>query len=224
MNGMKALPADMVSWLHDRIRGSVMGGVRLTPAVDESISGLARRTTAIGSRFIAANGGTVDESGVHVQVQNVVTQSAELFSLSELTRYWNPEWSLERAGFGGAGGGMPGIRGNTYLDGDVLATYPRDEVRGTLLTRRVNLSARPKLSVDVAADPGRAWQLEIFAGNDRVLSRVISGASSEREWQSIDVSLDAYAGRPAVLRLYQRVLLAPPVLAGNAYWRNLKLQ
>ena len=50
-------------------------------------------------------------------------------------RYWNPDWQLDRAGFGGAGGGMGGIRGSTYLDGDMLATYPRDEVRGLVLRR-----------------------------------------------------------------------------------------
>lgn len=44
-------------------------------------------------------------------------------------RYWNPDWTLERAGFGGAGGGMAGIRGITCLEDDILATYPRDEVR-----------------------------------------------------------------------------------------------
>jgi hypothetical protein len=45
-----------------------------------------------------------------------------------LTKYWKPEWTLERAGFGAPGGGVRNLRGGTFLDGDVLATYPRDEV------------------------------------------------------------------------------------------------
>src|SRR5439155_17438810 len=129
------------------------------------------------------------------------------------------------AGVGGAGGGMRGLRGNTYLDGDVLATYPRDEVRGTVLRRTVTLSQHPRLSVEVAADAGRAWRLELFADNQQVLAKLISGSnSSARQWQTVEASLDEFAGRQTVLRLFQRVLLEPPVKSGNAYWRNLKLQ
>src|SRR5262245_66676371 len=109
-------------------------------------------------------------------------------------QYWNPEWTLARAGVGGAGGGMRGLRGNSYLDGEVLATYPRDEVRGTVLRRTARLSALPKLSVQVAADQGRAWQFDVFADNRQVFSKVISGGASGVEWQSIEVSLDAFAG------------------------------
>jgi len=225
MRGLKALPAEMVARLHDHIHGSVMGGVKLTPSVNESISGLARRTAAIGSQFVAANGGQANDAGISVTVQEVVTQAPELFSLPQLMQYWNPEWTLERAGVGGAGGGMRGLRGNTYLDGDVLATYPRDEVRGTVLRRAARLSAHPKLSVEVAADPGHAWGLELFAGNQQVLSKVIYGpASPDRQWQTIAVPLDEFAGKETVLRLFQRVLLVPAVNAGNAYWRNLRLE
>ena len=120
---------------------------------------------------------------------------------------------------------MRGLRGNTYLDGEVLATYPRDEVRGTVLRRTATLSRQPRLSVEVAADPGRVWRLEIFANNKQVDSRLISGTgSADRQWQTVEVALDEFAGAQTVLRLFQRVLLAPPVNSGNAYWRGLKLQ
>ena len=69
---------------------------------------------------------------------------------------------MERAGFGGAGGGMPGIRGITYLDGPVLATYPRDEVRGTVLRRTVNSGTAPSLKFKAGVDVGRAWQLQVL--------------------------------------------------------------
>lgn len=225
MKGTKALPHALVARLRDRIRGSVMGGVKLTPAVDQSISGLARRTAGLGSRFVAANGGQADDTGISISVQSVVTQEPELFSLAQLMQYWNPDWTLERAGFGGAGGGMRGLRGNTYLDGSVLATYPRDEVRGTVLRCVANLSQHPRLTVEVAADPGRAWRLEVFADNNQVLSKLISGSdSSDHRWQAFEVSLDEFAGKQTTLRLFQRVLLEPPVISGNAYWRNLRLQ
>ena len=50
MKGMKGLPPALVSRLRDHIHGSVMGGVQLTPPVDESISGLAGRTADIAGR------------------------------------------------------------------------------------------------------------------------------------------------------------------------------
>ncbi len=77
-------------------------------------------------------------------------------------KYWNPDWTLDRAGFGGAGGGMPGIRGITYLDRQVLATYPRDEVRGTVLRRTMRLGLAPSLKFQAGVDLGRAWQLQVF--------------------------------------------------------------
>jgi len=188
-------------------------------------AGLARRTASIGAKFVAANGGKADDRGLSLAVQQVVTQAPELFSLGDLMQYWNPEWTLERAGVGGAGGGMRGIRGNTYLDGEVLATYPRDEVRGLVLRRTAKLSAQPRLTVDVAADPGQSWRLEVFADNRQLFGKVISGTgASERQWQTISVPLDEFAGKEIVLRLFQRVLLVPAVTSGNAYWRGLKLQ
>ncbi|HSB17548.1 MAG TPA: ADP-ribosylglycohydrolase family protein [Bryobacteraceae bacterium] len=221
MHGMKALPLVLVEGIHDRIRGDAMGGVRLTPAVDEAISDLARRTVAVGEKILRAEGVPADGDTLSIPAQDVATQPAELFSLADLTRYWNPGWKLERVGFGGAGGGLGGVRGITYLDGDVLATYPRDEVRGALLRRTVRLGDQSSLSVQVAADPGRAWQLDAFAGNERVLSRLIDGGQGkEREWRQIDVDLSRFANREVELRLFQLVLLSGSI-PGNAYWRAL---
>ena len=76
----------------------------------------------------------------------------------------------------------------------------------------------------MAADPGRTWRLEVFAGNKQVLGKLISGAGADRQWQDIEVPLDEFAGKQTVLRLFQRVLLVPAANTGNAYWRDLKLQ
>jgi hypothetical protein len=201
-----------------------MGGVKLTPPVDESVLELSKRTAAIGRQFITENRGQATASGISVAVQKPETQPAELFQLGELMQYWNPEWKLLRAGVGGAGGGMRGLRGNTYLDGDVLATYPRDEVRGVVLMRKVTLSAAPKLTVEAGADGGRAWGLDIHAENERVLTRIIQAKGKDQEWQTVEADLKAFAGKPVTIRLIQRVLLGPEYASGNAYWRNLKLE
>ena len=224
MKGMKAMPAAMVAQLGDRIQGKEMGGVILTPPVDESLLELSRRTAAIGVKFIAANGGKVTGDSITAATQKPETQPAELFQLGELMQYWNPDWKLLRAGVGGAGGGMRGLRGNTYLDGDVLATYPRDEVRGLAITRKATVAAGAKLLVDVAADGGRAWGLDIHVDNERVANRIVQSKGSERQWQTVELDLSPHAGKQVTIRLIQRVLLGPEYASGNAYWRNLRLQ
>jgi hypothetical protein len=225
MHGMQALPPRLVAALGDRLIGSVMGGVTLTPPVDERLSDIARRTTIVGRSLIAANGGTTDASGITLPDRPVRTQEAELFRLADLMREWNPSWTLERAGFGGAGGGMRGIRGITYLDGDVLATSPRDEVRGLVLRRRLRLGHTPVLQFDAGVDGRRAWLLDVYANNTHLLTRTIDGAiaGEDRQWQSIEVNLAAFAGQAVEIRLYQRVLV-PDRVAGNAYWRNLRVE
>jgi hypothetical protein len=213
MKGMKALPRHLVEPLNDRIKGAEMGGVKLTPPVDESISALARRTVELGVKI---------SGGLEMGSEPVRTQPAELFDLSKLTEYWNPSWQLFRAGVGGAGGGLTGIRGITYLDGDVLATWPRDEVRGLYLSSERTLGPNAVLRFDAGVDSGRAWVLEVYAGNARLLTKRLEGTGEGRSWQGIEVPLSDYGGRNVRLRLYQRVLFTDKV-AGNAYWRNLRV-
>jgi hypothetical protein len=222
LKGMKALPPNLVARLQDRIRGSQMGGVKLTPPVDESITGIAKRTAALGVQFLKASGGALEGDTLRIPAQQVITQAPELFELGDLMQYWNSDWKLLRAGFGGAGGGMRGLRGITYLDGDVLATYPRDEVRAVVITRTAKLSAQPKLSVDAGANAGESWTLEVYANNKRLLNKPIEGSAPGLTWQKIEVSLEEFANQTTHLRLFQRVLV-PGRVSGNAYWRNLQL-
>lgn len=224
MKGMKALPANLVAQLHDKLEGSSMGGVKVVPPLNESLKDIARRTARVGELFVTENGGARRGNALVLPTQSVATQPAELFPLSRLTEYWNPAWELQRAGFGGAGGGMGGIRGITYVDGEVLATYPRDEVRGAVLTRQVALGEKPVLSLDAGSDEGLSWQLDIHVNNDRVESKVITGASGGRTWQTLQVDLAPYAGKAVTIRLIQRVLLGPKRPAGNAYWRRLEIR
>jgi hypothetical protein len=224
MHGMKCLPRHLVEQLGDRILGGKMGPVTLTPPVDERISVLAKRTAAIGEKILEANGGKIANGTISVSVQEPRVQPVELFKLADLTQYWNPDWKLERAGFGGAGGGMAGIRGITHLDGDILATYPRDEVRGVLLRRALELGQKPLLNFQAGADSGRAWELNVYANNKLLEKRVIDGGTEGgRKWQPIAVDLKEFAGQKVQLRLYQRVLV-PNRVAGNAYWKEIEVK
>jgi hypothetical protein len=224
MHGMKALPAELVAQLHDRIVGASMGSVKaFTPPVDESIAELTRRTAVIGKEILVAEGAMLVDGSLRIPAQAVVTQPAERFVLADLMRYWNPDWTLERAGFGGAGGGMAGIRGITCLEGDILATYPRDEVRACLLRRTVKLGDAPRLAFDAGSEPGRAWELSVYADNTLLQKQVIVGEPGSRTWKSFNIDLKDFAGRETTLRLYQRVFI-PNRTAGNALWRNLTLK
>jgi hypothetical protein len=224
MHGMKGLPVHLVKQLGDRIKGEKMGPVTLTPPVDERISELARRTAAIGEKILLARGAKLQDETFFIETQSPLTQKPEIFKLADLMQFWNPDWQLDRAGFGGAGGGMGGIRGITYLDGNVLATYPRDEVRGLVLRRTLTLAGKPTLSFQVGADAGRAWELNVYANNKLLEKRVIEGGTDGgRKWQDLKVDLNDFAGDETHLRLYQRVLV-PNRVAGNAYWRNLRVE
>lgn len=222
MHGMKGIPANLVRQFNDRIKGDSLGDVKLTPAVDESITTLAKRTAAIGVKNLINNGGNLTGNILRVMVQEPITQPAELFKLVDLTKYWNPDWHLLRAGFGGAGGGMPGIRGITYLDKDVLATYPRDEVRGVVLERTLKITSQKTLTFDAGVDKGRAWQLDVYINNDEISDDIIEGDQPSINWQNMTVDLTPYKGQTITIRLYQRVLVDGKE-AGNAYWKDLRV-
>ena len=248
MHGMAALPAELVASFNDTVRGDTMGGVALTPPVDESISGLGMRTAIIGEKILLAHGARLEGNNLIIATEQPITQAPELFKLSDFTKMWGPEWSLERAGFGGGNGGIMGIRGATYLDGDVLSIFPRDEVRGALLRQTVQLSDSPSLTFDAGVDPGRSWHLQIFVNNDRVLDKLIVGppvthlmegppathamggpppvpevSAAERHWEHIHLDLGAYRKQSVVIRLYD-LILAPGHEAGNSYWKKPQLQ
>lgn len=218
MKGTKALPPALVAQLQDCIAGERMGPVALTPVVDERISDIARRITVVGRRMLAARtDARVAGDGITVPHRAVVTQPAELFRLSDFTRFWNEEWTLDRAGFGGG-------RTGTWLDGDVLVTFPRDESRGVLLRRTVKLNAEALLEMEVAADGGRAWRLDVFVNNTNLFSQVVEGGSvsGRGAWRKISVDLSAFGGQEAGVRLYQRTDL-PNALPSNAHWRDVRL-
>ena len=144
-------------------------------------------------------------------------------------QWWNPAWKLERAGFGGARGGLPGIRGNTYLDGDTLAVWPRDEVRGAVLSRSLELSSDPMLSFDAGALEGTEWRLSVFLNNSQVLDKLIDGgraadsdAAAKIHWEHIALDLSAFKNQKVVIRLYDLVLV-PHRYVGNSYWKNIEV-
>ncbi|MGA3228001.1 MAG: ADP-ribosylglycohydrolase family protein [Acidobacteriaceae bacterium] len=181
MHGMAAMPANLVASFNDRVKGASMGGVPLTPPVDESILALGDRTAKIGEKILLAHGAKLEGNNLVITIQQPVTQAPELFKLSDFTKWWGPEWSLERAGFGGGAGGIRGIRGGTFLDGDILSVFPRDEVRGALLRRTVQLSASPSLDFDAGVDPGKTWHLQVYVDNDRVLDKSMEGPPTPQE-------------------------------------------
>jgi hypothetical protein len=137
--------------------------------------------------------------------------------------YWNPAWELSGAGLGAEGDALRLSRGTTYLEGDTLVTFPRDEIRGVVLSRTARLGIAPRLSLEVSAEPGKGWHLEIFAGNERLASQPVEGRKGEPAWQRIDVDLGPFAGREARLRIYQRTLVGGR-LPSTARWRRIELR
>jgi hypothetical protein len=225
MHGMAAMPKAVVESFQDLVRGDTMGTLALTPPVNEHISTLGARTAAVGEKILLDHGARLQGDTLYIATQQPLTQPAELFQLSDFTKMWNPDWTLERAGYGG----VAGIRGDTYLDGDALAVFPRDRVRGALLRRSATLSSQPSLQFDAGADLGHTWHLQVYVDNDKILDRFVDGivvapdAPTERVWQHISIDLSAYKGRTVVLRLYDLVIV-PNHEVGTSYWRNIVLR
>jgi hypothetical protein len=249
MHGTSVLPADILASFNDRVKGATMGPVALTPPVDESIVALGERTAKIGEKILLAHGAKLEGDNLVIAIEKPITQEPELFKLSDFTKTWNPDWTLDRAGFGGGAGGIRGIRGATYLDGDILAVFPRDEVRGALLRRFVQLSDNPELNFDVGVDPGKTWHLAVYVNNDKVVDKMIVGppvahlsevppatnvrrgppppetevSDADRHWEHINLDLSAYKKQQVVVRLYD-LILVPGHEAGDSFWRKLELQ
>jgi len=135
----------------------------------------------------------VEKDGMRILLEtDIMTQPLELFDPNNFVQYWNPDWTLHRAGYGTPGGGYRGIRGGTFYDAeyDILATYPKNEIRNCYLTRQVKLDDDPVLELEVGADPGHAWTLEIYVDNDEIdeSEQVIDGGEA-LDWRQEDGSL-----------------------------------
>ncbi len=227
MHGMAALPRDVYDSFNDRVKGDMLGPVKLTPPLDESISRLSERTAALGEKILVSHGAKMQGDRLTIPIEQPATLEPELFTLADLAKFWNPDWILERAGFGGSDTGVKGIRGDTYLDGETLSIFPRDEVRGALLRRSVHLGDHPTLSFDAGAGAGRTWRLQVFIDNDKALDQLIDGDtlpldSSKRGWTHLNVDLYKYRNQTVAIRLYD-IIMVPGHQAGNSYWKNLAL-
>lgn len=156
MHGLKAIPKNLLEPLRDRIAGDKMGDLSLPP-VDESIAALGLRTAAFGEKMLLAHGARVQSGTLIINREAVQTQPLERFTLADLTRYWQPDWKLERAGFGATIGGRGGYPGGTWLADGVLTTWPRKLMRGVVLTRKLALpNVSPRITVEVFGSSARA--------------------------------------------------------------------
>lgn len=247
MHGSRILPTELVAVFKNKIKGKNLGFMELIAPVDEDLDTLAMRTMRIGLQVLQANGAKIDGEQIEIPVQKEIkTLPAERFHPNEFTQWWNPDWKMERAGFGAPGGGVRGIRGGTFLDGEILSTYPRDEVRGVKLFTQLQVVAKQSLNFEVAADPGRIWKLSVYVGNQKVMSKLIDGGpaiewqdvqrdgypqplheyekSKElRRWESIAVDLSEFEGKETTIRLYQDILVRNG-FPGNAYWKNIEFR
>jgi hypothetical protein len=66
----------------------------------------------------------------------------------------------------------------------------------------------------------RAWQLQVYVNDEKVLDMLMEGLSDSPSWRDINVDLSKYANQEVVLRLYQSVLISHHE-AANAYWQHL---
>jgi hypothetical protein len=228
MRGLSAVPTQLVEPLHNRIYGDHMGPLKLGRTIDEKIDDLARRVADLGQKNVLANGARLKGDTLFVPHQKVQAQALEYFDINQYGALWNPAWRLEGAARGG--------QGATYLDGDVLVTFPRD-TRPCMLERSLRVpSGSPKLTANIGHLKYRPWRLQVFVDDDMVKMEKIgyqdetitrkdvpaNAGSAVPEWTSTSVDLSKYAGKMVNLRLYHWLL--PEDLPGAAYWRSINVE
>ncbi len=224
MHGLRAIPRQLLDPLHDQVSGDTLGDVPLPP-VNESISALGRRTAAIGEKMLLLHDARRDGETLVIERETPRPLPLERFTLADLTRYWAPEWTLDRAGFGATSGGRGGYPGGTWLADGVLTTWPRELMRGAVLSRKVTMPAgAPRLVIVVGADAGRCWEFSLLADNTEMKRQLIIGGE-QPEWQTIETDLSSCAGREVTLRLYQNLSMATRLYAPSAaHWKSITLK
>jgi hypothetical protein len=227
MKGFSAIPKQFLEPLHNRIYGDHMGPLKFGRVIDERIDDLARRVAGIGQKNALANGARLDGNTLVLPQQNVQTQPLEYFDINDYGKLWNANWRLEGASRGGAGA--------TYLDGDVLVTFPRD-TRPCMLARSITAPAgKPQLILEIGYLRYRPWRLQVLVDDDTVATEVIgaedtadlkrvqpNAAAAAPIWKPVRLDLSRYAGRTVTLRLYH--WLVPEQVPGAAYWRSVRVE
>jgi hypothetical protein len=104
-----------------------------------------------------------------------------------------------------------------YGDGDFLETM-------NLISRAADFTDSDCNAANAGVDAGRAWQLNVWVGNQRIEEQRIRHDGPGRGWQTIEIDLSQFAGQQVCLRLYQLVLSCNIPDPGSAYWRRLHLQ
>lgn len=208
MHGFSAIPKQFVDPLHNRIYGDHMGQLKLGRTIDERIDDLARRVADTGQKNLLAHGARLEKGALLIPRQTVQTQPLEYFDINDYGKLWNPDWRLENAS-----------RAGTYLDNDVLVTFPRD-TRPAMLTRSIAIPAgTPRLTLTVGNLPNHPWRLQVFADDDNLATQIIN-AENKNSWTDVSLDLSPYAGRTITLRLYQ--WLVENQIPGPAYWRSIQ--
>jgi len=219
MHGFKAIPKQFVDPLHNRIYGDHMGPLKLGRTIDERIDDLARRVAEAGQKNLLANGAKLASGALVIPRQLVRAQPLEYFDINDYGKLWNADWRLEGASRGGAGA--------TYLDDNVLVTFPRD-TRPCMLTRSLKVPAgKPRLILDIGHIPNRPWRLQVFVDDQNLTSQIVGGentsaSSSTPVWKEVALDLSPYAGSTITLRLYQ--WLVENSIPGQAYWRLAQIK
>lgn len=211
MKGTKGIPKELIDGLHNRIKGDKMHQAPLPP-VDESITTLAERTVKVGKAILSDNGITSQNDFLQIPVQKIITQSPELFTVSDIVKKWDPDWQIEHS------------RKLTYLRNDgELSTFPAIVSRSMYLYRTIKVEDKNTLVLTVAAEQDRCWKLKVFLDNNRVFEKMIENTHEANKWQTIKIDLAKYKGQEVVVRLYQNVDFTDK-LAGNAYWKKIVLE
>lgn len=211
MRGTKGIPQELIDGLHNRIKGTKMHQAPLPP-VDESITLLAERTVKVGKAILSDNGVTSQNDLLQIPVQKIITQPAELFTVNDMVKKWDPDWKIEHS------------RKLTYIGNEgELSTYPTIVTRSMYLYRTIKVVDKNTLVLTVAAEQNKAWKLRVFLDNNRVLDQMIENTDEANKWQTVKIDVSKYKGQEVIVRLYQNVDFSNK-LTSIAFWKKIVME
>ncbi len=211
MQGTKGIPKPLIDGLHNRIKGNKMGSKNALPPVDESITRLAERTVNVGTAILKDHGIKGQNDVLQIPVEKIITQPAELFTVNDMLKKWNADWSIVNAQRG------------TYIDDGLLITYPAIVARSMCLHRTFQVADKKTMVLTVAAEEKKCWKLRVFLDNDKVLDKIIEATDKAGKWQTVKIDLSKYKGTEVIIRLYQNVDFTDK-WTGNAYWKKITIE
>ena len=148
-----------------------------------------------------------------------ITASASADVVAKAVGTFAPGWGIAHCGTEMS----PGLRAEERGHKNVLITHPLDKNTACVLSRKMDIPAGKKtvLKLTVGHHPGGDWDLIVRVDMREILRSTVGKASATNGWLDVSVDLSEYAGKTAMIELYNQ----PTGWAWEAgYWAKVSVE